>query len=193
MVDVTDSVLDDDGMERPASCTHAWHCSYLTCYLFRSRTQKQRIRTCSVIAMAPTALILPALSSLEACADWSLTVEPYIPYLKQLPSHFVESITGHGFKAFYLSMNPLVSAFALSLLLAPIFLVVSEVNKNYSQVDRCWSLLPTVYNAHYMIWAHMQGLPTHKLDYIFVFSCIWSVSIFCCDRSSASAHVDRHV
>lgn len=128
--------------------------------------------------MAPTDLVLPAVKSLADCADWRLTVEPFIPQLKQLHVQFLDSATGwEGLKSFYLSTNPLVFAFALSLLLAPIFLVVSEVNKNYSQVDRCWSLLPTVYITHYTIWAHMHELPTQKLDMLLIYSCVWSVSI----------------
>ena len=75
-----------------------------------------------------------------------------------------------------MATNPLITAFAFSLFLVPIFLLVSEVNKNYSQVDRMWSLLPTVYNAHYVVYAHCAGLETQRLDNLLAFSVVWSVS-----------------
>jgi len=54
--------------------------------------------------------------------------------------------------------------------------VVSEANKNYSQVDRCWSILPTVYIAHFDLWAHLAGIPSQRLDAALLYSTIWSVS-----------------
>ena len=54
-----------------------------------------------------------------------------------------ENITNlQALKVLYISTNPLISAFGFSQSLGPVFLLVSAVNKNYSQVDRWWSLLP---------------------------------------------------
>ena len=123
-------------------------------------------------------MALPAVKSVSDCADWSKAVQPYIPQLYDLPQLLLSTISNpQGVKDLYLSTNPLVSGFAISLFLAPIFLVVSEINKNYSQVDRCWSLLPTLYNAHYVIYAHATGLPTKRLDSLLAFSTIWSMRL----------------
>jgi len=67
--------------------------------------------------------------------------------------------------------------FAFSLAISPIFLLVSEVNKNYSQVDRMWSILPSLYNTHYAVWAHMAGLPVRRLDLVLLVSWVWSARL----------------
>lgn len=120
---------------------------------------------------------LPVIKTVSDCADFSKTVSPYMPQLYELPQQVLQSIPNlQELKVLYVSTNPLISAFALSLFLAPIFLIISEINKNYSQVDRCWSLLPTLYNAHYALYAHAVGLPTQRLDTLLAFSTVWSVS-----------------
>ena len=75
----------------------------------------------------------------------------------------------------YLNTNPLLFGFALSVFLGAVFLLAAEVNRNYSQVDRFWSLLPTLYIAHFNLWAHLSGLPTQRLDVILALSVTWSV------------------
>ena len=122
-------------------------------------------------------MALPAVQSVYECADYSKTVEPFIPQFYDLPAQILRTFAGsQSFYELYLSTNPLISAFALSLALSPIFLVIAEVNRNYSQVDRAWSLLPTLYNAHYALYAHLAGLPTQRIDLLLAVSCIWSVS-----------------
>ncbi|KAL1873451.1 hypothetical protein VTK73DRAFT_949 [Phialemonium thermophilum] len=123
-------------------------------------------------------MALPSLRSLEECSDFSKTVEPFIPQLYELPRKVVETIsTRSGFLDLYLNTNPLVSGFAASVFLGAVFLVVAEINRNYSQVDRCWSLLPTVYIAHFDIWARLSGLPAERLDVILLFSTLWSIRL----------------
>ena len=120
---------------------------------------------------------LPVLKSLADCTNISKTVLPYLPRLYDLPQQIFQNVNNvQALKVLYVSTNPLISALGFSLFLAPIFLVISEVNKNYSQVDRCWSILPTLYNAHYVLYAHAAGLPTRRLDTLLLFSGIWSVS-----------------
>lgn len=120
---------------------------------------------------------LPAIKSLADCTDFTKTVSPYLPQLYDLPQQILQSIfEPQALKQVYLSTNPLISAFAFSLFLFPLFLVASEINKNYSQVDRFWSILPTVYFAHFAIYAHAVGLPTQRLDTLCFFSALWSVS-----------------
>lgn len=121
-------------------------------------------------------MALPILKSTVACADFSKTVQPYIFQLNGLPHQIHQSaIKPADLKELYLNTNPLISAFAFSLFLVPIFLVLSEINKNYSQVDRAWSLLPTVYNLHYVAYGHAKGLPTQRLNSLAIISVIWSV------------------
>jgi hypothetical protein len=126
-------------------------------------------------------LSLPVLKTAADCADFTLTVRPYVSQLLDLPNQLsgIASSTSklEDLSTLYLNTNPLVTAFAFSLLLAPIFLIVSEINKNYSQVDRAWSILPCVYIAHYTTWAHKNGLPTQRLDNILVFAAIWSTRL----------------
>ena len=127
-------------------------------------------------------MALPTVKFLAECADFSKTVLPYVPQLYALPQQALQTISSpQGLKELYISTNPLVSAFAFSLFLAPVFLLVSEINRNYSQVDRCWSLLPTVYNAHFAIYARLAGLPTERLD------ALLAVSVIDCTRDARSS------
>ena len=120
---------------------------------------------------------LPVFKTDVDAADFSKTVLPYVSQLNDLPQQILQSISNpQALKVLYVSTNPLISAFAFSLFLFPIFLVAGEINKNYSQVDRFWSILPTVYNAHYVLYAHAVGLPTQRLDTLLAFSCVWTVS-----------------
>jgi len=127
-------------------------------------------------AQSPYKMALPVVKTLQDCADFSRTVAPFLPQLYDLPNQILAHYNDfEALKSVYLSTNPLITAFAFALFITPIFLIVSEVNKNYSQVDRCWSILPTVYNVHYCVWAHKNGLNATKLDHLIAFSVIWSV------------------
>ncbi|KAL8813277.1 MAG: hypothetical protein Q9200_000404 [Gallowayella weberi] len=121
-------------------------------------------------------MALPMIKSVVACTDFTRTVQPYISQLYDLPQQFYHSATDpQALKELYLNTNPLILAFAISLTLVPIVaLVVSEINKNYSQIDRVWSLLPTFYNLHYAAYAHAKGLPTQRLDSLAIISIVWS-------------------
>lgn len=125
--------------------------------------------------------VLPAIKAVTDGADFSQTVRPYLPQLSALPQLIYNALRSgdklHELRILYLSTNPLIFALALSLFLGPVFLIVSEINKNYSQVDRAWSILPTVYIAHYSFWAHQHGLPTQRLDNILLFAVTWSVRL----------------
>ena len=123
-------------------------------------------------------MALPVIKSIVDCTDFSKTVSPYIGQLYDLPQQLFDNITNlQALKVLYVATNPLISAFAFSLFLFPIFLVVSEINRNYSQVDRCWSILPTIYNAHFTAYAHATGLATRRLDMLLLFSTFWSVGV----------------
>lgn len=121
-------------------------------------------------------MAFPLIRSIADCTDYSKTILPYTSQLYYLAQQIFDNITNlQALKVLYVSTNPLIFAFAFSLFLFPVFLVISEINRNYSQVDRCWSILPTIYNAHYTIYAHATGLPTRRLDVLLLLSISWSV------------------
>lgn len=122
-------------------------------------------------------MALPTLVKFEDCASWAKTVDPYIPQLYELPSRVVDVLQGRqGLVSLYTATNPLISGFAISVVLGAVFLVVAEINKNYSQVDRCWSILPTFYIAHFDLWARLAGVSSQRIDVILAFGVAWSVS-----------------
>lgn len=121
-------------------------------------------------------MALPVVKTLTECSSIQQTVLPYLPQLYDFPQQLMQSWNNPAeLQTIYLATNPLISALAFSIFLAPVFLLVSEVNKNYSQVDRCWSILPTIYNAHYCLYAHLNGLETSRLDHLLACSIVWSV------------------
>lgn len=121
-------------------------------------------------------MVLPTVTTFADCANIDKTVLAYVPQLYSLPARIWDVIGDpHALVDVYKTTNPLIFAFAVSLFLAPVFLIVSEVNRNYSQVDRAWSILPTMYNVHYMLYAHLNGIPTRRLDILAAVSAIWSV------------------
>lgn len=71
----------------------------------------------------------------------------------------------------------MISALAFTIATFPIFFFVSEINKNYSQVDRVWSILPTFYQAHWAVWARLNGLPTQRVDNVLAVSFVWSLRL----------------
>lgn len=120
-------------------------------------------------------MALPILKSVQDCGDFSLTVEPFIPQFYALPNELLQVRSLEHLKLVYITTNPLVSAFAASLFLGGIFSVVSEINKNYSQVDRMWSILPNLYIVHLAAWTRLADLPHGRIDMIVAFTTIWSV------------------
>lgn len=122
-------------------------------------------------------MALPVLHALEDCADFDKAVKPFVPQLYDLPSKLLDALAGReSLLGLYTETNPLVSGFAFSIFLGAVFLVASEINRNYSQVDRLWSILPTLYIAHFNAWAHLAGLSTQRINAALLFSTIWSVS-----------------
>ena len=123
-------------------------------------------------------LPLPQVHSPVDCASFSHTVLPFFAQLTSLPETLRDAgQDAAALKEIYLSTNPLVTSVAFCLVLSGLFLVWSEINQNHSQVDRCWSLLPAVYNVHYAVWARLVGIKAESLDTIAVVTVIWSVCI----------------
>jgi hypothetical protein len=132
-------------------------------------------------------MALPVIKTLTECSSLQKMVLPYLPQLYALPQRLLQSWNNPAeLQTIYLATNPLITSLAFSLFLAPVFLIVSEINKNYSQVDRCWSILPTIYNAHYCLYAHLNGLETSRLDHLVAFSTVWSVRVLLDTSESAN-------
>ena len=130
--------------------------------------------------MAPAiiSMALPVVRNALDCADYSYTLEPYLYQLRVLPNLVLEHITSPvALKQLYIDTNPFISGLAFSLFLAPFFLFANEVNQNWSQIDRVWSILPTLYNAHWAIWTHLSGLSTDRMDLRLLVSVIWSMRL----------------
>jgi hypothetical protein len=124
-----------------------------------------------------TSLPLPRVESLADATSFHLTVLPYLSQLRWLPDSLREAgLDVYSLRAVYLATNPFIFALAFGSVLAILFFIAAEINRNYSQVDRFWSLLPAVYNVHFALWARLSGIQTHTLDTIAVVSVIWSVS-----------------
>lgn len=128
-------------------------------------------------------MALPALKSLEECGDFAHALEPVlVPQLLALPSRLltaatasVNSTSPEPLLRLYVETNPFVTGLAATLVSTVVFLIVSEINKNYSQVDRCWSIFPTLFNLHYAIWARLAGIPSRRVDAVLLWSTAWSV------------------
>ncbi|CAI6333186.1 unnamed protein product [Periconia digitata] len=121
---------------------------------------------------------LPAVRTLPECADFYATVVPYIPQLYELPQKILENYNNwEALQYIYLSTNPLITGLAFALFMTPIVLIVSEINRNYSQVDRLWSILPVIYNCHYTLWAHQSGIPSQKLDHVMAVTVLWGARL----------------
>lgn len=132
----------------------------------------------SVPFTMPVDIALPSVKTLIECADYSKTLEPFLPQLYSIGTDVYARIQDtEALKHLYMSTNPAISGLAFAIATFPIFLIVSEINKNYSQVDRVWSILPTVFNIHYALWARLNGLPTTRLDNVLAFSVLWSIRL----------------
>lgn len=122
-------------------------------------------------------MFLPLVDSLPDCSSYAITAGAFVNQLCQLPSRLLHDAGSvASLKQLYIETNPLVSAFATSVLLGLLFLLVSEMNGNCSQVDRMWSILPNLYILHLVLWARLAGLPSSRVCLVAASTTIWSVS-----------------
>jgi Protein of unknown function (DUF1295) len=136
------------------------------------------------------ALPLPTIQVVGEGVEFSRTVYPFLSQLTSLPARLVEAgQDSNNLKEVYLNTNPFITALAFTLFLFPIFVVLSEITKNYSQVDRWWSILPAIYNVHFAVWARMAVLPTSKMDAVALFCVFWSVRISPCQSHFAATRL----
>ncbi|KKK15772.1 hypothetical protein P175DRAFT_0506651 [Aspergillus ochraceoroseus IBT 24754] len=125
-------------------------------------------------------LPLPEVQSLADCVSFNHAVLPFLPQILSLPEQLQPVVAAKdvdALKEIYLSTNPLASAIAFTGVLAAGFIVLSELTRNYSQVDRLWSILPALYNVHFAVWARLSGLRTLSLDTIAAISILWSIRL----------------
>ncbi|KAE8148701.1 hypothetical protein BDV25DRAFT_157732 [Aspergillus avenaceus] len=126
------------------------------------------------------ALPLPEVQSVVDCASFEHTVLPFLSQLVTLPERLQVAAAAKDvadLQEIYLSTNPFITALGFSLVLSVCFLIFSEITRNYSQVDRCWPILPAIYNVHFAVWARLSGLQTQTLDTIAAIAVIWSVRL----------------
>lgn len=121
-------------------------------------------------------MALPRVATLLDCTDLTQTV---YPFLHQLSLAHVQSLLRREVSplAWYTSTNPLVTAVWFALAVSAVVFVAAEINRNYSQVDRLWGLLPTVYIAHFTVYAHLVGGDTQRLNTLLTFAVLWSARL----------------
>jgi steroid 5-alpha reductase family enzyme len=121
----------------------------------------------------------PAIMAISDCASFATTVQPYLSQLPDLSVALYKAATtsSQALLNLYSDTNPLLLAFLFSLFAGAIFFVVSEANRNYSQVDRMWSILPFVYVLHYNIWARRNGISTGRNDLAALVIGAWSTRL----------------
>lgn len=118
---------------------------------------------------------VPAIKALADTANFAITAEPYLAQLYTLPRDVLTALTSSpdAVKNLFIDTNPLVSALFFSLVVGAITLVVAQVNHNFSQIDRLWSILPVVYLLHYDLYARATGIPSARNDLALLWSTVW--------------------
>jgi steroid 5-alpha reductase family enzyme len=114
---------------------------------------------------------IPTIKSLSDAANFDIAVRPFLYQLQTVPVQVIDIVARsdgsvpvfESLAGLYTQSNPLVLAFMLSVVLGGVFFLAAEVNRNYSQVDRFWSILPFIYVAHYFAWARSNGIASPKL------------------------------
>ncbi|CAI4211806.1 unnamed protein product [Parascedosporium putredinis] len=123
-------------------------------------------------------MALPTLQAVEDCGDYYKTIEPFLPQLYELPRKLLDNYANlDALAQLYVETNPFISGAAFSVFLGFLFLVTAEINRNFSQVDRAWSILPAIYNIHFAVWARLAGEPHERTDLVALFSIVWSIRL----------------
>jgi hypothetical protein len=120
------------------------------------------------------AAILPTLTTPADCTSFSKTV---LPYLHQLSlTHLLPLLCGEiSPKEWYLATNPVISAILFALFISLVVFISAEINRNCSQVDRLWSILPALYTGHFALWSHLHGIGSERVDTLATLVALWSV------------------
>lgn len=78
---------------------------------------------------------------------------------------------------FYKQTNPLATSILFSVGLSVFTLILSEITRNFSQVDRLWSILPAVYVCHYAYWSRINDMQCDRADTAAVIAVAWSLRL----------------
>jgi steroid 5-alpha reductase family enzyme len=123
---------------------------------------------------------IPAAKTLSACADFNLSVLPYLSRATPILTELLDAAKSQSvdeLAAWYLRTNPLATGFFFSVALGFAVWVVSELTRNYSQVDRLWSVLPCAYVLHFDLWARQNGVASARLDAALFCFAAWSARL----------------
>jgi steroid 5-alpha reductase family enzyme len=123
---------------------------------------------------------IPAAKTLSACADFNLTVLPYLSRATPILTELLDAARSRSLDdvgAWYLRTNPLATGFVFSVALGFAAWVASELTRNHSQVDRLWSVLPCAYVLHFDLWARRNGVPSARLDVALLCVVAWSARL----------------
>lgn len=127
---------------------------------------------------ANISMALPIVKGLQDCADYGITLEPYWDQLRPLSTLVFQHVTDFAaLKQLYVDTNPFMTGLAASFFLMPFFLIAGEINQNWSQIDRFWSILPTLYHLHWSLWTHMSGINAERVDLRLIVSTVWSMRL----------------
>ena len=67
---------------------------------------------------SPVNMALPLVKSVHECADFDITVLPFVKQLYDFPQRLLGATSQEALKQFYLTTNPVVTAIAFSLFIA---------------------------------------------------------------------------
>ena len=135
--------------------------------------------------MAATMSGLPLITSTQDVASYARTVAPYLHTLPEFLQQLWSSATAitqqsgstSSVVTLYRDTNPFLAGLAVALLLGPVFLLTSEAFRNYSQVDRAWSILPAIYVGHFNLWGRMHGVSSARMDMACAVATVWGARL----------------
>lgn len=79
---------------------------------------------------------------------------------------------------YYTETDPVTSALVMAAIVAMAVWIIAIVNKNYSQMDRLWSVLPFAYSVHYSIHSYiLNGSLSPRLMLMTSLQALWSVRL----------------
>lgn len=151
--------------------SHPSHSLFNTRSLLRSHLHRAKMAALSVA---------PVIRSVSDSASFAITAAPYLEQLPALPARVYAALSEKSVSALvdlFASTNPLLSGCLFALFLGVVAFIAGEVNKNYSQVDRMWSIVPMIYFLHYNLWARQTGIASARLDLALLCVTLWGTRL----------------
>lgn len=119
--------------------------------------------------------VVETIGSLQNCASWRMTVEPFLSQLRWPLAMLYGNISP---LKIYTQMNPLVSGFVLSNIVAVAVSIIALYSGNFSVVDLAWPFLPTMYTLHFAIIALIHQRQSAILYIFLSLEIIWTARLF---------------